>query len=102
MTFPPGEALLRSRLNVMEIRIVRIPFDCIDGFGAAYWARPEAYLEPIVQAGMSWLALLDPVARRAGADRLAADLVSGEWDRRFGHLRSQHDFDGGLGIVIAT
>ena len=98
---PPGVALLRERLDVREIRTVRIPRDCSDGFGVAYWARPDAYLDPVVQAGMSWLALLDGSARRAGADRLAADLASGEWDRRFGHLRTADHFDGGLRIAIA-
>ena len=98
---PPGAGLLRDRLDVREIRTLRIPHDCTDGFGVAYWARPEAYLEPVVQAGMSWLALLDPAARRAGTERLATDLASGRWDRQFGRLRALHDFDGGLRIAIA-
>jgi SAM-dependent methyltransferase len=98
---PPGEALLRARLDVREIRTLRIPSDCTDGFGVAYWARPEAYLDPIIQDGMSWLALLDPAARRSGTARLAEDLASGAWERHLGHLRTQPDFDGGLRIAIA-
>ena len=101
VTSAPDEAMLRARLDVQEIRTLRIAPDCSDGFGAAYWARPEAYLDPIVQAGMSWLALLDPAARRSGAERLAADLASGEWDRRHGHLHAEQDFDGGLRIAVA-
>jgi SAM-dependent methyltransferase len=96
---PPGEAVLRRHLDVIEIRTLRIPTDCTDGFGAAFYARPHAYLDPIVQDGMSWLALL---ARRAGTARLAADLASGTWDRHFGHLRDEPDFDGGLRIAVAT
>lgn len=98
---PPGEALLREHLDIREIRTMRVPRDCVDGFGAGYWARPEAYLDPTVQAGMSWLALLTPEARRAGTVRLAADLTSGRWERHHGDLRSQDDFDGGLRIAIA-
>jgi hypothetical protein len=41
----------------------------------------------------------------AAADRyaaaLAADLASGEWDRRFGPLRAQPEFDGFLRLIVA-
>ncbi len=40
--------------------------DCTDGFGVAFWARPEAYLDADVQAGMSWLALLSESERERG------------------------------------
>jgi SAM-dependent methyltransferase len=97
----PGEGELRAALSVREIRPVLVPHDCVDGFGVAYYGRPEAYLRPEVQEGMSWLARLPPDVRRRGADRLAADLASGEWDRRFGALREQEWFDGGYRIAIA-
>ncbi len=98
---PPGEAILGRMLQVREIRTVPVSADCEDGFGAAYWARPEAYTDPVVQAGMSWLALLPAAARKRGSTRLAADLESGTWDERFGHLRHQATFDGGYRIAIA-
>jgi hypothetical protein len=46
-------------INVIDVQIVPIPKDCTDGFGGAFWARPERYLESGVQEGMSTLALLD-------------------------------------------
>jgi SAM-dependent methyltransferase len=98
---PPGEAVLARTLAVREIRTVLVPADCQDGFGAAYWARPEAYTDPVVQAGMSWLALLPDDARRRGSARLAADLASGVWRQRYGHLRHEDAFDGGYRIAIA-
>lgn len=98
---PPGEALLRGHLRVREIQTVPVPQDCTDGFGAAYWARPEAYLDPDVQAGMSWLALLPAEVRRRGSARLAADLASGAWERRHGHLREEDTYDAGYRIAIA-
>lgn len=97
----PGESVIGQVLDVKEIRPVLVPHDCMDGFGAAFWARPEAYLDPEVQAGMSWLALLSEDARRRGSERLAADLESGDWDRRHGHLRDQSVYDGGYRIAIA-
>ena len=96
----PGEAELRAALAVREIRTVLVPADCRDGFGAAFWSRPEAYLDPVVQAGMSWLALLPDEARARGAQRLAADLATGAWDRRHGHLRTQASYDGGYRLAL--
>jgi SAM-dependent methyltransferase len=97
----PGEDDLRAALSVRDVRPVLVPADCRDGFGAAYWARPEAYLDPAVHAGMSWLALLPAAVVRRGAQRLRDDLDSGEWDRRHGHLRTQSFYDGGYRLAIA-
>ena len=80
---------------------VPVPRDCVDGFGAAFWARPEAYLDPDVQAGMSCLALLPPDDLAHGTARLAADLESGEWHRRFGHLLELDTYDAGYRLLIA-
>jgi len=97
----PDVARLRTVLNVLWVQPVLIPNDCTDGFGAAFWGRPEAYLDPAVQAGMSWLAQLAPAVRHRGAARLSADLQSGRWDDRFGHLRHQASYDAGYRLVIA-
>lgn len=98
---PPGERFLAEHLQVREVRTVPVPHDCVDGFGASFWARPEAYLDPAVQAGMSWLAMLSAADREHGARQLRADLDSGEWDRRYGHLRQQREYDGGYRLAVA-
>ncbi len=98
---PPSEAFFRSHLRVRDVVPVLVPRDCLDGFGAAYWARPEAYLHPDVQAGMSWLAQLPPDVLARGTARLAADLESGEWHRRFGHLLDLDTYDAGYRLLIA-
>ena len=97
----PGVERLEELLDVREVRVVPVPIDCTDGFGAAYYGRPEAYLDPDVQAGMSWLALLPDEVRAAGSERLSADLASGAWDRRLGHLRELPELDVGYRLVIA-
>lgn len=99
---PPGEQLLRDHLEVEEVRPVLVPHDCIDGFGTAFWARPEEYLRTEVQAGMSWLAMLPEHDRQQGTALLRADLDSGDWDRRHGHLRHEENFDGGYRIAVAA
>lgn len=97
----PGLAEIGAVLDVIDVVEVLVPPDCTDGFGTAFWSRPEAYLDPVVQAGMSWLALLPETVRAEGTDLLRRDLESGRWDDRFGHLRSESSFDGGYRIAIA-
>lgn len=96
----PGEDLLRALLPVREVQPVPIPRDCVDGFGVAYWARPEAYLDPAVQAGMSWMALLPPAVLARGADHLRRDLDSGAWDATHGHLRTLATKDFGYRLAL--
>jgi hypothetical protein len=50
---------------------------------------------------MSWLALLTDETRARGSERLAADISSGMWERRFGHLRDLDTYDAGYRIAIA-
>jgi len=83
--------LVQGCLRVQEVRPVLVPRDCIDGFGGAFWARPEAYLDPIVQEGMSSFAQLDPEIRRRGTEHLRRDLESGAWDARHGELRAMSE-----------
>lgn len=60
---------------------VPIPHDCTDGFGAAYWRRPRAYLDPNVRAGISMLARTDSSGLAPGLARLKDDLDSQRWQR---------------------
>jgi len=57
----------------VEIKPVPIPRDCIDGFLGAYWARPAAYLDAEVRAGISSFARPD---LEAGLERCLGDLLS--------------------------
>lgn len=98
---PPDEAFIAAHLDVREVVPVLVPHDCLDGFGAAFWGRPEGYLDAEVQAGMSWLALLSEDVRARGTQRLRDALASGSWDARHGHLRTLATFDAGYRIAVA-
>jgi SAM-dependent methyltransferase len=84
-----------------QVRPVLIPHDCADGFGAAYWRRPEAYLDPIVRAGMSFFAKADDQELRSGLHRLAGDLASGRWHDRHADLLELDSFDVGYCLIVA-
>ena len=79
---------------------VLVPADCTDGFYAAYWARPEAFLDPAVRAGISALALEDEKVVADAVDRLAADLRSGAWDDKYGQLRDIATLDVGYRLIV--
>ena len=96
--FPPVEQVA-GWLDA-DVETVPVPRDCTDGFTGAYWARPEAYLDPAVRAGMSAIRSMDPAVVDAGIERLRADLDSGAWDARHGHLRTMTELDLGYRLLV--
>jgi SAM-dependent methyltransferase len=93
---------LAALLDQPVVTAVPVPHDCADGFGAAFWRRPAAYLDPAVQAGMSLFALADPDLVSPGLARLAADLESGRWQRRYADLLDRDELDVGYRLVSAA
>ncbi len=84
-----------------EVHAMPVPRDCIDGFMAAYWCRPERYLDPTVRANISGLALLPSRDVDPGMARLRADLETGRWHERYCHLLALDSFDAGYRLVVA-
>jgi SAM-dependent methyltransferase len=80
---------------------VPVPIDCVDGFTEAFYARPEAFLDPAVRGAQSAWSFVSEAEVEGPVSRLAADLASGEWDRRFGALRTQPEFVGSLRLIVA-
>jgi hypothetical protein len=95
----PGIDELATMLDA-SVEPVPIPRDCTDGFTGAYWARPEAYLDPDVRAGMSAIRTLDQALVSSRMERLAADLASGAWDERHGSLRDLPELDLGYRLLV--
>lgn len=88
-------------LDAPAVRAVPIPADCTDGFGGAYWRRPHAYLDPLVRAGMSMLALTPDHLLQPGLSQLRSDLAAGRWHRRQDALLEHTELDLGYRLVIA-
>jgi SAM-dependent methyltransferase len=84
-----------------RVHTVAIPIDCIDGFTEGFYARPERLLDPAVRAAQSAWHFVAPEAQERAIDNLRADLASGEWDRRFGALRTQPTFEGSLRMIVS-
>lgn len=107
--FPEAAALDREVLPSMEtlgakmpaatIEAVPVPRGCLDGFSIALWDRPELILDPEVRRAASIWHRMEPEATERGLRLLRADLESGRWDEKHGHLRTQPELDVGLRLV---
>jgi SAM-dependent methyltransferase len=85
----------------VEIIPVPIPLDCVDGFGEAYYGRPERMLDPGARLANSAWSFVDPSIGDRFAAELGRDLADGSWDRRYGALRTQPNFEGSLRLIVS-
>ncbi len=99
---PPMGGLYGDHLGRVEVLPVPIPpHDCTDGFLAAYWRRPELYLDPRIRAAMSSFWALGDTAE-VGVAALAADLESGAWAKKYGGaVMDEPALDCGYRLVVA-
>lgn len=95
----PPMHLYRRALGDVAIESMPIPHDCRDGFLAAYWRRPEAYLDPRVRQSISSFHAIGDVTEPLA--RLEADLISGAWAQRHGVLLSLDALDCGYRLLTA-
>ncbi|MEW9306981.1 class I SAM-dependent methyltransferase [Labrys neptuniae] len=99
--YPAMAAIADALAGHVEIRPVPIPLNCIDGFGEAYYGRPERLLESGARLANSAWSFVDPaVGARFVAD-LSRDLEDGTWDDRYGGLRHQPFFEGSLRLIVS-
>jgi SAM-dependent methyltransferase len=80
---------------------VPIPHDCRDGFLAAYWRRPHAYLDERVRRNISAFALLASGEVALALEQLCDDLRSGRWTRRNREILASEQLDLGYRLIVA-
>lgn len=97
----PAIDFVAGTLGGACVEPVPVPADCHDGFIEAYYARPEAFLDPAVRRSQSIWPRLPPGVEDRAIAALAADLDSGRWDERHGHLRTTPEYHGALRLVIS-
>ncbi|MEM9215190.1 MAG: class I SAM-dependent methyltransferase [Cyanobacteria bacterium P01_F01_bin.150] len=81
---------------------VPIPWDCSDGFQAAYWRRPEEYLKPAVRASISSMAQLPERNVSRAMAQLAQDLQTGEWAKRYAEILTVDEMDFGYRLIVTA
>jgi SAM-dependent methyltransferase len=95
----PSRARLRASLPDARFEPVPVPRGCLDGFTIALWDRPEWLLDPEVRRASSIWHRMPPEAAEQGLERLRAELEGGQWDEKYGRLRTQAELDIGLRLV---
>lgn len=98
--YPRIEVIAQILGGEAEVLSVPIPLDCSDGFGEAYYGRPERLLDPGARLANSAWSFVDASVGERFVAGLGRDLDSGKWDSKYGHLRTQPQFDGSLRLVI--
>jgi SAM-dependent methyltransferase len=97
----PPLSVYQAALGALDVLSVPVPHDCTDGFLAAYWRRPEAYLSEQIRANISTFSLLPAAEIDPGLARLAADIDSGAWVNRHGPLLQLDELDVGYRLLVA-
>lgn len=84
-----------------DVRIVplQIPFDCQDGFLAAFWKRPKAYLSSEVRQSISSFSKIKRVSE--GLGKLTEDLSTGDWANKNQELLNASFLDAGYRLITA-
>jgi hypothetical protein len=99
--YPAIERITRGLGGACTVQVIPIPIDCIDGFTEAYYARPEAFLDPSVRRSQSaWSFVTEEVQLRV-VKRLSDDLQTGNWEQKFGEWRMKPFFEGSLRLIVS-
>jgi len=98
--YPTMEFILESLDGKGEIIPVPVPLDCTDGFQEAFYGRPEAFLQKEVRLSQSAWGFLPPDLETQYVEHLRKEILSGDWDRKYGHFRTQPYFNGALRLIV--
>jgi SAM-dependent methyltransferase len=98
--FPPIGAIAAAIGSRTEVTEIPIPLDCTDGFGEAFYGRPERLLDPAVRRAQSAWGFVGPEVEARFMQTLGSDLASGRWDEKYGALRTQPQFEGSLRLIV--
>lgn len=98
--YPTMEAIAAGLGGDVEVGSIPIPLNCTDGFSEAYYGRPEALLDPGARRANSAWSFVGPEVDQRFEQTLRADLESGAWDAKHGHLRTQALYAGSLRLVV--
>ncbi|MCB0166918.1 MAG: SAM-dependent methyltransferase, partial [Anaerolineae bacterium] len=90
---------LNEYFDEVTMRPLPIPSDCQDGFFAAFWKRPEAYLSHQVRQSMSPFSKIKDLS--AGLQKLEDDLASGVWAKNNHAILDSSSLDVGYRLISA-
>lgn len=98
--YPSMEEICAALGEGSLVSTVPVPIDCVDGFGEAFYARPEAFLDPEVRRSQSAWGFVSEEDEERSVERLRGDLESGAWDERYSNWRTKAVFEGSLRLIV--
>lgn len=100
--YPSIEFIKDSLGGDSKVIEIPIPLHCIDGFQEAFYGRPEAFLSKDIRAAQSAWGFLNKATVEKLIQKLSDDIFSGEWDKKYGHFRTQPYFTCALRLIISN
>lgn len=98
---PPINVIADWLGGTVGTEIVETPRDTPDWTLMSFWAHPERVLDPVARGSTSGFARTPEEVVERVVSAVEADLSTGEWDRRYGHLRELDAFDAGLRLLVS-
>lgn len=98
---PPVDLVTEHLGGRSTVQQVPIPAHCADGFGEAFFGRPEAFLDDDVRRSQSGWGFIESEVETRSVAALRASLEDGSWDRRHGRLRTLDRYEGSLRLITA-
>jgi len=98
--YPTIEFVTKTLGDHCKILEIPVPLNCVDGFQEAFYGRPEAFLDKQIRMAQSAWGFIPDDQQEIIVRRLADDLASGEWDRKYGFYRTRAEFVCALRLVI--
>jgi SAM-dependent methyltransferase len=96
----PSISLFEQYFEDVSVEPLLIPEDCMDGFLAAYWKRPTAYLDQNVRNSISSFSKLDHI--ESPLQQLEQDIQSGAWHEKNRSILDQTALDAGYIMISAS
>ncbi|GAB4190366.1 MAG: hypothetical protein Tsb002_18290 [Wenzhouxiangellaceae bacterium] len=90
---------IENSFSAVEFHTLWIPGDCMDGFLAAFWKRPKAYLSDDVRRSISTFSKIENLSE--GLRKLTDDLESGAWAENNQAIMDADSLDVGYRIISA-
>jgi SAM-dependent methyltransferase len=100
--FPSTDRLAQWLGGTTRVQTVLVPRDTSDWSLMSFWAHPERVLDASARGATSGFARMPPKTVERVVAAVEADLGTGTWDARYGHLRSLDAYDAGMRLVVNT
>jgi SAM-dependent methyltransferase len=99
--FPAPETLARWLGGDTAVTVLPVRRDTPDWTFSAFWAHPERVLDPAARQATSGFSRMPPAVVERVDAAVRADLESGRWDERHGHLRVLDACDVGMRLIVS-